>query len=110
MPRPAFSFGCSFPISKVRARSEASAWALLIPGFSRPTTKLLSLLRLSSQLLPGSMTGPIIIGVQNSDAKATSVPTKPLRATPMTVNGTLLKITVRPTMPGSEANRFCQHP
>jgi hypothetical protein len=41
---------------------------LLIPGFSRPTTKVLSLLRLSSQLLPGSMTGPIIMGVQKSDA------------------------------------------
>ncbi len=32
-----------------------------MPGLRRPTTKILSLARLSSELLPGSITGPIIM-------------------------------------------------
>ena len=68
IPRPAFSLGYSFPSSTARPRSEASAWDLVIPGFNRPTTKLLSSLRRSIQLLPGSTTGPIIMGTQNSGA------------------------------------------
>jgi hypothetical protein len=35
---------------------------------------------------------------------------KPFRATPTTVNGVLFTRTVRPTIEGSEANRFCQQP
>jgi hypothetical protein len=98
---------CSSTICDSSAVASAWACAVVAPGFSRAIVFIQPLPRASRRFAP-VICGCIAMGTQAEVAMPRNEPRNSGGVTPITVIGTLLTVTSRPTTAGSAANLRCQ--